>query len=68
LNSLVTDVVREEYKKGNSKKFIVDDLKLLQINRIKALRQWSSLPVYDKNKYPDGLKMILNNACRPEGK
>jgi len=66
LNSLVADIVREEYKKDNLEEFIDDDLKLLQKNRIKILRQWAALSDNMKDKYPDGLKMMLEKACQSE--
>jgi len=42
--------------------------RLLEDNELFRLREWASLSAEDKNKYPDGLKMMLEKACQSEGK
>ena len=68
LSSLVADVVREEYKKENLEEFIDDDLKLLEGNRIKTLKQRADLSEGRKNLFPAGLAELLDGACKSQGK
>jgi hypothetical protein len=68
LESLVADVVKEEYRKEGIEEFVEEDLKLLKNNRIKTLKHWADLSVDRKNLFPKGLKTILDKACQSEGK
>lgn len=67
LDSLVSDIVKEEYTKQDMEEFIKEDLDVLKSNRIVKLRQWASLSTEDKKIFPKGLKMILDKACQLEG-
>jgi len=66
LESLVADVVKEEYIKEGMEEFVEESLKLLKKNFIKKLKHWAELSAEDKNSFPKGLKTILNNACQSE--
>jgi len=68
LESLVADVVKEEYIKEGMEEFVEESLKLLKKNFIKKLKHWAALSDNMKDKYPDGLRTILDNACNSEGK
>lgn len=68
MDSFVYDIVTEEYTKKDKQEFIQKSLNLLKDNFIKTLEDWSDMPTIDMNKYPDGLKILLNNACPPKGK
>jgi hypothetical protein len=67
LESLVGDIVKEEYTKQDMEDFIEEDLKLLRNNRVIKLKQWASLSEENKKKYPDTLVDILDDASLPQG-
>ncbi len=68
---LVEEVLRnavvEAYTKEGKESSVKRDLLELRRNGITSLKQWASLSVEDKKKYPDGLKVILDKACQLEG-
>ncbi len=64
LESLVSDVITEEYTKKNKLEFIDSSLKLLQNNQIKTLKEWAELSQEDKNIFPKGLKVMLDSICK----
>lgn len=67
LNSLVSDVVTEEYTKKSKEEFVEEDLQLLKKSRIKTLEDWAALSDEKKKKYPDTLVDILDNVSLPQG-
>ncbi len=67
LESLVSDVVTEEYNKQGKGKYIERALQVLDENQIEKLKDWASLSEESKKKYPDILRDILDNASLPQG-
>lgn len=67
LNSLVSDVVTEEYTKKHKEEFVEEDLQLLKKSRIKTLEDWVGLSDEDKKLLPATLRDILDNASLPQG-
>jgi len=67
LDSLVSDVVTEEYKKKGKVKYIEKSLQILEDNQIEKLKDWSSLSDEDKKLLPATLRDILDNASLPQG-
>jgi predicted HicB family RNase H-like nuclease len=67
LNSLVSNVVTEEYNRQDMAEFVNDDLALLIRNRIKTLKQWASLSEESKEKFPVTLRDILDDASLSQG-
>ena len=67
LESLVGDIVKEEYTKQDMEDFIEEDLKLLRNNRVIKLKQWASLTDEDKKLFPVTLRDILDDASLPQG-
>jgi len=67
LESLVRDIVKEEYIKQNMEDFIEEDLNLLRNNRVIKLKQLASLTEEDKKLLPVMLRDILDDASLPQG-
>jgi hypothetical protein len=67
LESLVSDVVTEEYNKQGKGKYIERALQVLDENQIEKLKDWASLSEESKKKYPDILRDILDDASLPQG-
>lgn len=64
----MSEVVKEEFVKEDLSDFIDNALQLLKSNFIVTLKQWATLSIEDKKRYPDGLKVVLDKACLLEGK
>ncbi len=62
------NAVAEAYTKEGKGNSVERDLLLLRRNKMVSLSQWASLSNEDKKKYPDGLKVVLNNTIPPKGK
>jgi hypothetical protein len=60
-NSLLPDIIKEECK-DLPKIAETDYLQFVQTKGIYTLKQWKDLTLEQKQKYPDGLQNVLNNA------
>jgi hypothetical protein len=63
---LLADIIDKETAEDTPKRdeVIQKRKKLLEENELFRLKDWAALSTDDKNKYPDGLKLILNKACQ----
>jgi len=67
LESLVSDVVTEEYNKQEKQEYIQRTLRFLEDNQIERLKDWASLSDDKKKNYPDRLRDILDDVSMPQG-
>jgi len=63
---LLADIIDKETAEDTPKRdeVIQKRKKLLEENELFRLKDWAALSADDKNKYPDGLKLILKRACQ----
>ncbi len=67
LESLVSDVVKEEFEREGMSDYVESALQLLRNNFIINLKQWASLSDEDKKLFPAALRDILDDASLPQG-
>ncbi len=67
LDSLVSDIVKEEYTKQGKSRFIEKSLEIMEENQIMTLRDWASLSAEDKKLLPSVLRDILDDISLPQG-
>lgn len=67
-NDKLEDIVKNEYKKKNKIQYIQKSIEILEKNQLHFLEDWKSLSKEQKNKYPDGLKVMLDEAVNSKKK
>jgi hypothetical protein len=61
-SSLLSDILKDNYKKENLE-FFEKGLKFLQNQRLINLRDWKKVTKEEKKNYPVGLKNLLDEVC-----
>jgi hypothetical protein len=67
LESLVGDIVKEEFEREGMSDYVESALQSLRNNFIINLKQWASLTDEDKKLFPVALRDILDDASLPQG-
>ena len=62
--SLLSEIIKDIYKKEKLEEYLEEDLKLFKDNRLINLKQWKELDEKKKEKYPDGLVTILDGITK----
>ncbi len=63
---MLAEIVEKEIANDTpNREQVIRELKeILSRNYLYRLKDWAALSTERKNKYPDGLKLILNKACQ----
>ena len=67
-NDKLEDIVKNEYIKKNKIQYIQKSIEILEKNQLHFLEDWKSRSKEQKNKYPDGLKVMLDEVVNSKKK